>query len=113
MGLRIFNRDENIILGESASSLQVPYFLINLIEDLALSNGLSVDKLYQSVLPDNGHVVTVQGLDDAVRWLLEGTKKPWLALEFGRRINYQQLDVFGPLIASCGTIKEALDLFQK
>jgi len=106
-------RAESITLGESASSLQVPSFLITLIEDLALSNGLSVDDLYLSVLPGNGNIVTVQGLDDAVRWLLNGTKKPWLALEFGQRINYQQLDIFGPLIASCGTIREALELFQK
>ncbi len=107
------NRAESKTLGESASSQQVPSFLIGLVEDLALSNGLSVDDLYQSVLANNGGIVTVQGLEDAVRWLLDGTKIPWLAFEFGRRVNYQQLDVFGPLIASCGTIKEGLDLFQK
>ena len=107
------NRAERITLGESTSSLQVPSFLMNLIEGLALSNGLSIDDLYHSILPESEGVVTVKGLDDAVRWLLDGTKKPWLALEFGQRINYQQLDVFGPLIASCGTIKEALELFQE
>lgn len=98
---------------ENNELTSVPMFLIGLVEDLALTNGLSIDEMHQTILDDRASVVTTGQLESAVEWLLNGTKKPWLALEFGRRINYQQLGVFGPLIASCRTVKVALSLFHR
>ena len=92
---------------------EVPAFFIKLIEDIALSSGLSVDELHQSVLDENTSTVSAKELEAAVGWLIKGTQKPWLALELGKRTNIQQFDVFGPLIASCETVKEGLELFSQ
>lgn len=83
------------------------------MEDLALSNGLSVDKLHSIILPGDTQEITTSSLEASVSWLMQGTQKPWLALEFGQRTNIQQLNVFGPLLASCNSIRQSLELFSQ
>lgn len=92
---------------------QAPGFLLTLLEGLALDNGLSIDALH-SVIPGDDHSsVTLNELEVAVDWFLTESQKPWLAMEFAQRTNFQQLELFGPLIASCKTVQEAIDLFQR
>ncbi|OUS30087.1 hypothetical protein A9Q99_06275 [Gammaproteobacteria bacterium 45_16_T64] len=92
---------------------QAPMFLLRLLEGLALDNGLSIDELHQ-VLPNQDHEnMSFNELEVAVEWFLEESQQPWMAMEFAQRTNFQQLELFGPLIASCKTVAEAIDLFQR
>lgn len=83
------------------------------MEDLTLSNGLSVDELHNIILSGESTEVTAGSLEKAARWLIAGSQKPWLALEFGQRTNFQQLNIFGSLLASCGTVRESFELFSQ
>lgn len=91
----------------------VPEFLLSVIENLALINGLSIDELYRLIHYQTDRQLTVRDIDLTVEWLLRKSGKPWAALEFGTQINIQQMGKLGPVIACCGTVREALDLFQR
>ncbi|MBV1920250.1 MAG: AraC family transcriptional regulator, partial [Pseudomonadales bacterium] len=92
---------------------QAPIFLLTLLEGLALDNGLGIDNLHQILSSDDTCSITIDELEIAIEWFLESTQKPWLTLGFAQRSSFQQLKLFGPLIASCKTVKEAVDLFQQ
>lgn len=92
---------------------QAPVFLLTLLEGLALDNGLSIDDLHQVLSSEGTDSIAVAELETAIEWFLKSSQKPWLTLGFAQRTNFQQLELFGPLIASCKTVKEAIDLFQQ
>ena len=92
---------------------QAPAFLLTLLEGLALDNGLGIDDLHRILSSDDAASIAIEELEVAIEWFLESTQKPWLTMGFAQRTNFQQLALFGPLIASCKTVKEAVDLFQQ
>lgn len=100
-------------MSKNNASTQAPIFMLRLVEDLALSHGLSIDGLLQIVADKQSKVISTMELEAAVHWLLAGTQKPWLTLEFGKLSSYRQLDIFGPLVASCETVTEAFDVFHQ
>jgi AraC-like DNA-binding protein len=81
-----------------------------MVEDVAMSYGLNIDELHQRVLGGEIQNVTVSDLERATEWLISGSKKPWLPLELGTMADFSQLGVFGRLVASCVTYKDALEL---
>jgi len=91
----------------------VPDFLIRIVEDLALISDLSIDELYDLIGFQLGRQLTVRDIDVAVDWLSSRSGKPWAPLEFGTQINVRQMGRLGPLIASCGTVGDALHLFHR
>ena len=80
---------------------------------MALSNSLSIDALYRDTKIDKSGSLTVNDLELAAEWLLAASGKPWLALDFCEMAGFQQLGVFGRLIASCENTRQALELFQQ
>lgn len=90
----------------------VPDFLTGVFEELALIYGLKIDDLYALKGFRTGHQLTVLDTDIAVRWLSESSGKPWAPLYIATLFNLRQMRI-GPLLASCGTIKEALRLFHR
>lgn len=81
-----------------------------MVEDIAMSYGLSIDELHQNVLGGDLQNITVLDLERATEWLVKGSQKPWLPLELGSKVDFSQLGVFGRLVASCVTYKDAMEL---
>lgn len=95
---------------ENIENVTIQSYLVRMVEDFAMSYGLNIDELHQLVLGGEIENVTVSDLERATEWLITGSKKPWLPLELGTRVDFSQLGVFGRLVASCVTYKDALEL---
>jgi AraC-like DNA-binding protein len=95
------------------ASLPVPEFLIRVIAELTLIRELSIDELFDEIGYRPGRQLTVGDIDKGVEWIIQRSGQPWAALEFGTQINIQQMGKLGPLIASCGTVGDALHLFHR
>lgn len=87
-------------------------FLVEILEDLALSNSLSVDKLYDDVGLKGANDVTLNDIERALTWVIEESGVPELPLLICDRVGFNQLGIFGPLIASCETVRDAIQLFH-
>lgn len=93
-------------------NLTAPAFLLHLIEDLVLANGLNVDYLHQEILGSDTSTITVDQLELSTEWIIEKTGKPWLVLELATKTNYEHFGNFGRIIASCRDGREAIVLYQ-
>jgi AraC-like DNA-binding protein len=64
-------------------------------------------------LGDLRNTVSVETLDRLVRRALELTREPALGLLLGSQTPQSALQIVGPLMLSCGTLREAIAQFQR
>jgi len=87
-------------------------FQLNGIRDIAFSYGVSLDGLCETFGYNLDGELDLRDLDQIVKLLCETIQRPWAPLEFVYKMTFYQIGTIGPLLASCGSFRDAVKLFE-